>query len=203
MGRYDGVAVRHRCPGSSFARRRESSECQKAAPMLCERPLQCPRNAPGMHQDCAGIAFKLAPNMHQSCARGAFRRLDGPRPDTQPLMGLRHSRACGNPVVVSKWPQFGADGCSGAPGMHRNCIQSCIKHALIVRSWCVPKTPRSPTRHTTKRWSCVIPVHVGIQLLSESGPNSAQTDALEPPECTGIAFKVALNMHSSCARGAF
>ena len=74
--------------------------------------------------------------------------------------------------------------------MHRDCIQTCIKHALIVRSWCVLKTPRSPTRHTAKRWSCVIPVHGGIQLLSESGPNSAQTDALEHPECTGIALKL-------------
>ena len=61
MGRYDGVAVRHRCPGSSFARRRESSECQKAAPMLCERPLQCPRNSPGLHS-----------NLHQTCTDRAL-----------------------------------------------------------------------------------------------------------------------------------
>ncbi len=125
-----GAAVRHRCPGSSFARRRQSSECQKEAPMLCERPLQCPRNAPGLHS-----------NLHSTCADRA---------------------------LVVRFEDFTA--------------------------------PYKPVNQQGKDW---IPASAGIQLLSESGPNSAQTDAQEHPECTGVAYKLALNMHSSCTRGAF
>ena len=94
--------------------------------------------------------------------------------------------------------QLDAEGCPSALGMHRDCIQTCIKHALVVHSWCVPKTPRHPTRRPTKRSSGVVPAHGGIQLLSETGPNWMQTDARVPSECTGIAFKLARTVHSWC-----
>ncbi len=60
--------------------------------------------------------------------------------------------------------------------MHRDCIQTCTKHALVVRF----EDSTAPYKMGHQRWSGVIPAHAGIQLLSESGPDSTQKDALAP-----------------------
>ncbi len=53
----------------------------------------------------------------------------------------------------------------------------------------------APYKTDNQSSNCVVPVHAGIQSLSETGPDSVQTDARVPPECTWFAFKLALNMH--------
>lgn len=127
-------------------------------------------------------------------------------------MELRHSRACGNPIVVIKRPQFTADGCPGAPGMHRNCIQTCIKHALIVHSWCVPKTARRPPRHTTsartssfprlRKSSCCLkaaPIQHRRTLWSPRNAPELHTNMRET--CTGGAFEVRFEGSTALATG--
>ncbi len=79
----------------------------------------------------------------------------------------------------------------GPPGMHRECMQTGTDCALAVRS----EDFTAPYKTDHQRSSCVIPSHAGIQWLSETDPNSVQTDAREPSECTPVALKRAQYVH--------
>ena len=83
--------------------------------------------------------------------------------------------------------------------MHWDCIQTCTNRALVVRF----EDFTAPYKTANQRWYWGIPAQVGILCLSETGPNSAQTDARVHPECTGSALKHASNTHWWCTRGAF
>ena len=104
---------------ASSPRMQESSRCPKQAPIQRQRMHGRPWNVPGMHA-----------TMHETHTRGAFRRLHGTLLGRQPAIELRHSRACGDPVDVRNRPQFSVNGCTGAPGMPRYCMQPCTKRAL-------------------------------------------------------------------------
>ncbi len=72
-----------------------------------------------------------------------------------------------------------------------------LKKAMALQTG-PPGIEARAVMHASARWQSVIPVPAGIQSLSESGPNSAQKDSLEPPKCTGIAFKHARTVHWWC-----
>ena len=75
--------------------------------------------------------------MHETCTDCAvavrFEDSTAPLQDRPPALELGHSRACVDPVDVGNRPQFRANGCTGAPEMHRECMQLCTKHALAAR----------------------------------------------------------------------
>ena len=106
----------------SFPRLRGSRRCRKPTPISRQRMHGSPGNARGMHA-----------SMHETCTRGAWRRLRGTLQGGQPALELRRPRACGAPVDVGNRPQFRANGCTGAPEMHRECMQLCTKRAFAVR----------------------------------------------------------------------
>ncbi len=78
-----------------------------------------------------------------------------------------------------------------APELPSTLHETCTDCALAVRF----EDFTAPYKTGNPAIEGVIPVHAGIQRLSETGPNLAQQDAQVPPECTGIAFNLARNMH--------
>ena len=114
----------------SFPRMRESSGCQKAAQFSAEGCTW----PPGTHGECIQTCTKHALIARSWCVPKTPRHPTGQASELEP----RPSRACGNPVVVRKRPRSSVEGCTIAPGMPLKCIQTCTKHALIVR-----RVPRS------------------------------------------------------------
>ena len=112
-----------------------------------------------------------------------------------PALELGHSRACGDPVDVGNRPQFRANGCTGAPEMHGECMQVCTKHALVARG----AGSAAPCKADNQRSNSVVPAPAGLPSMSETGLNFAPTDAREPRKCTGNACNFARNAHSRCA----
>ena len=146
--------------------------------------------SPGMHPTCMQTCAKHALIVHS-----LVRSEDSTHPTGQASRAdLRHSRACGNPVVVRKRPQFRAGGCTIAPGVPLNCIQTCTKHALIVRSWCVPKTPRHPTGQASEVESASFP-----RMGESSGcRKAAPIQRRRMHERPRNALEVHSNLHETC-----
>ena len=78
--------------------------------------------------------------------------------------------------------------------MSRECMQPCTKRTLVVRF----EDSTAPYRAGNRRSNCVISAPAGIQSISETGPNSAPTNARETLECPGNACNHARNVHSWC-----
>ena len=79
--------------------------------------------SPGMHPTCMQTCAKHALIVHS-----LVRSEDSTHPTGQASRAdLRHSPACGNPAVVRKRPRSSVEGCTIAPRMPLNCIQTCAK----------------------------------------------------------------------------
>ena len=177
----------------SFRRTRKSGRCRKAVRIQRRGTHDPPRNAPELHS-----------GMHQSCTRRAdmVRSWCVPKTPRHPTgqasrADLRYSRACGNPVGVRKRPRFSAEGCTIAPGVPLNCIQTCTKHALGVRSWCarwcVPKTPRTLLdRHP--ELTCVIPRVLESSRCQKASPIRRRRMHDHPSNAT----EVHSNLYGTC-----
>ena len=149
---------------ASFPRVRESSRCRKAPRIQRRRMHDHPRSAPELHS-----------NLHQTCTRRAVmvrslvRSEDSTHPTGQAARAdLRHSRAFGNPAVVRKRPQFSAEGCVKAPGMHSKMHE--------------PGTERARFQHVCHRCETVdhqthdrIPASAGLTLFLDLGPMPAHS----------------------------
>ena len=101
---------------------------------------------------------------------------------------MRESSGC------QKAAQFSAEGCTWPPGTHGECIQTCTKHALIARSWCVPKTPRHPTGQASEVESASFP-----RMGESSGcRKAAPIQRRRMHERPRNALEVHSNLHETC-----
>ena len=90
----------------------------------------------------------------------------------------------------------GVAGCYGPRAMIEYGVECPF---CVHRSRSFSASPRATDvrsiRHAWSRPRSVIPAQAGIQLLPKTAPNSSQKDALEYPECSQTAFKLAPKMH--------
>ena len=151
--------------------------------------------APGMHLNCIQTCTEHALGVRSWCAHWCVPKTPRHPTGRAARVGTASFPRVRESSLVKKRPHLSAEGCTIALRIRRDCIQTCTKRALVVRS----EDSTAPYMTPNQCWNCVVLAQVRIQACQKRPQFSAEGCPDSPLNAPGLHS----NMHQTCTRGAF